>query len=141
VFTGSSMSMASVAASASSHVTVDAVAGTTYAIQVDGSTNDHREFTLQWAPPCNGRTATIVGAGTIEGTAGNDVIVGSDDGDEIEGLGGNDTSCARGGNELIEGGTGDDVVFAGGGSDTMIEDASANGADDLRGQGGNDTVD
>src|SRR5690349_2136619 len=48
-------------------------------------------------PPDAEQPATIVGAGTIVGTAGDDVIVGSDGVDTISGGGGNDIICGEGG--------------------------------------------
>ena len=54
-------------------------------------------------PTCLGRPATIAGAGAVTGTAGDDVILGSDAGDTID---------ARSGNDLICGLAGDDTPLA-----------------------------
>ena len=62
-------------------------------------------------PPGEEQPATIVGAGTIVGTSGDDVIVGSDGNDTINGGGGNDLICGEGGNDPIDGGNGDDVLI------------------------------
>jgi Ca2+-binding RTX toxin-like protein len=70
--------------------------------------------------------ATIVGAGTITGTPGNDVIFGSRGPDTIFGNGGNDVVCGRDGSDVIKAGTdlganlisgdlGDDVIVGSGG--------------------------
>ena len=47
-------------------------------------------------PPEEEQPATIVGAGTIVGTSGDDVIVGSDGNDTIDGGGGDDIICGEG---------------------------------------------
>lgn len=92
------------------------------------------------AASCDGRTATVVGSGAINGTAGNDVIVGSGGKDTINGRGGNDRICGLAGADTITDGPGDDHVLAGGGADTFLQGASANGADVLEGNAGADTV-
>ena len=54
------------------------------------------------APTCFGKKATIVakaGAERIEGTAGDDVIVGSDRGQWISGGDGDDRICGKGGDD------------------------------------------
>ena len=66
--------------------------------------------------------------GTLRGTAGRDVIVGTDGADEIYGRGGDDIICGRGGNDDIEGGPGSDWIHGGA------------GADDIDGNGGNDRI-
>ncbi|HET7488473.1 MAG TPA: calcium-binding protein [Acidimicrobiales bacterium] len=81
-------------------------------------------------PLCNGKAATKWGAGTLTGTAGDDVIVGSAGNDSIDGAGGNDTICAGGGNDSVKGGDG---------NDTFVEADDA-GADVLDGGNGTDTV-
>ena len=55
--------------------------------------------------------ATIVGAGTIFGTEGDDVIVGSAGNDVVFAGGGNDIVCGEGGNDILDGGTGNDVLI------------------------------
>lgn len=96
------------------------------------------------APPtCDGQTATIyVQGGTIvggpdngdpytgdlEGTNSDDVIVGTNNDDEIDGDNGNDIICGRGGEDEIDGDRGNDRVFGEG------------GADELDGSSGNDTL-
>jgi hypothetical protein len=91
-------------------------------------------------PGCADLTATIQGSGVINGTEGDDVIVGSNGNDTINGLGGNDTICALGGNDTITDGDGDDIAIGGAGKDTFVQGAAANGADELRGDAGSDTV-
>ena len=118
-------------------------------------------------PPGEELPATIVGAGRIVGTSGDDVIVGSDGVDTITGLGGNDVICGEGGNDVIDGGSGTDVLIGdsvelppfmpsdgtnddhliggsgsdrlfGLGGDDLLEGGS--GDDELIGFGGNDTI-
>lgn|GEM_PF-482476 len=86
---------------------------------------------------CLGRPATIVGHGSIRGTAHADVIVGSGGDDHIFGGGGNDRICAGGGDDTIEGGTGSDRIDAGGGEDEVI---GGNGSDLVLAGSGPDTV-
>jgi Ca2+-binding RTX toxin-like protein len=83
------------------------------------------------APPqCSGIALQdiIIGAGTINGTAGNDLILGSTGADTIVGNGGTDCILAGGGNDRITGNTrksGANLVQAGdycdggGGTDTV----------------------
>jgi Ca2+-binding RTX toxin-like protein len=62
-------------------------------------------------PLCSGHFGTIYGAGTINGTPKNDVIIGSGGDDIINGGGGDDIICGEGGADIIDGGTGDDILF------------------------------
>jgi Ca2+-binding RTX toxin-like protein len=98
-------------------------------------------------------TVTVTGItdGTINGTEGNDILVGTpnddsifarggddsvfglDGNDRIRGGDGNDSLNGEGGNDLVEGGNDDDVVSGGDGFDTLNGDA---GSDSL--SGGND---
>jgi len=66
---------------------------------------------------CFGMAPTITGSGEIDGTPGDDVIVGSAGDDKIDGGGGGDVICGLGGNDdivagveasLIDGGLGID---------------------------------
>ena len=123
------------------------------------------------ATSCFGRTATIVGTNGpdegLDGTDGNDVIVGLDGGDEIDGRGGNDYICGNSGSDAISGGLGadrihgnrdpdsfrgdpgGDVVFGGFGDDHFGEDPSSSddeytggaGDDFFLGEGGDDLYD
>lgn len=100
------------------------------------------------APAAASRTQPLVTcfgiAATIIGTAGDDVLIGSDGpdvihgnggDDRIVGAGGDDLICALGGDDRIYGGSGDDVVWAGRGSDKV---RGGPGHDELRGQWGDD---
>ena len=69
-----------------------------------------------------------------EPTPGNDVLIGTSDGDEIDGGDGNDTMYGIGGNDVLQGGAGDDVLLAGAGDDTLI---GGTGNDILNGGTGN----
>lgn len=89
------------------------------------------------AKTCLGRPATIVGHGTIHGTAHADVIVGSAGEDHIFGGGGNDRICAAAGDDTIEAGTGSDRIEAGAGDDEVI---GGNGSDFVLAGPGTDTV-
>ena len=87
---------------------------------------------------CFGKTATIQGAGTLTGTAGNDVIVGSAGDDTIDGQGGNDLICGLEGKDFISGGLGNDQIDAGPGEDDVIGDVFAATGDAVG--GGNDQL-
>ena len=99
------------------------------------------------APLCDGKPATIVGKGKIEGTLHPDVIVGSEGNDTIDAFDSNDSICALGGNDTINAGRNDDHVDAGEGKDTVIGGdgndsvSGGSGSDAIKGQGGNDQVD
>jgi len=98
------------------------------------------------APMCLGLEATIVGAGVIKGTAGDDVIVGSGGNDTIKGLAGHDRICGGGGNDTIVGGMGRDQVQGGPGNDTIIGGPGRDilkggiGADIIKGNASNDKL-
>lgn len=127
-------------------------------------TSDHDPVILglNLLPQCNGKNATvyvkdgiIVGGlhdgqhynGSLVGTSGDDVIVGSESHDTIFALSGNDTVCARGasdaifggsGNDTLLGGAGNDVIFGGSGNDVIN---AGDGNDAAFGESGNDTID
>jgi uncharacterized repeat protein (TIGR01451 family) len=94
-------------------------------------------------------------APTIVGTAGDDVITGSDRADVIVTFSGNDQVFALGGKDLVCTGAGFDVVIAGFGGDIVIGGFDADrlvgnaggdllkgkaGSDRLRGKSGNDVL-
>ncbi len=88
-------------------------------------------------PPCHGQTPTVAGQGSIAGTPGPDVILGSAGDDVIDGGGGDDTICGLGGDDIIGAGAGADTVLGGPGNDTIT---AATGQDDLRGGAGDDVM-
>jgi hypothetical protein len=106
-------------------------------------------------PNCLGMPATRVGAGLLNGTRRDDVLVGTGTANTINGRGGNDRICTRGGADRAAGGPGDDQihlggakdlgnggpgndrVLGGGGDDRLIGEA---GADVLFGQTGDDVL-
>jgi Ca2+-binding RTX toxin-like protein len=90
---------------------------------------------------CNGVAATIVGAGAISGTPGNDVIVGSSGDDVIDAGAGNDTICAGDGNDQVSDGLGKDKVFLEGGDDALVAGAVQDRGDVVHGGDGSDTAD
>lgn len=90
---------------------------------------------------CLGQPATIVAASDavrIDGTSGNDVIVGNDLDNLIVGAGGNDLICGGGGNDDLRGGSGDDMLSGGPGDDIL---RGGSGMDVLNGDDGRDTID
>ncbi|MEQ1612023.1 MAG: cadherin-like domain-containing protein, partial [Hyphomicrobiaceae bacterium] len=92
---------------------------------------------------------TIVGTplwDVIDARGGHDIVIGLDGDDVIHGGSGNDRIVAGDGNDVVDAGDGDDVVFAGGGND-VVSGGKGNdilfgeaGDDILRGQDGDDTI-
>ena len=107
----------------------------------DGNTGGHavREGTLNCTvlPTCDGLQATVVGTGTIDGTAGDDVIVGSPGPDTIVAGGRDDTVCSLAGADTLDGGADDDALFGDVGADTLT---GGDGVDEVRGGAGTDTL-
>jgi Ca2+-binding RTX toxin-like protein len=98
-------------------------------------------------PKCFGQPATIADhVGVINGTPGNDVIVGDNGVNEISGRGGHDRICGLGGNDLVFGDEGNDRISGGNGDDSLGGSADNDlvfgnqGADFLRGHDGDDTL-
>jgi Ca2+-binding RTX toxin-like protein len=94
---------------------------------------------------CNGTPASSTdldasgqyGPALIDGTRGDDVIIGSDGDDTIDAGLGNDTVCGAAGDDSITGGDGNDAIRGDTGDDDL--DGGA-GQDTVVGDGGNDTV-
>lgn len=78
-----------------------------------------------------------VNRSSIEGTQGDDVIVGTSCGDDINGGAGDDNIDSRGGDDVILGGDGDDHIVAGEGDDTVF---AGRGNDIVFGGAGNDRI-
>jgi len=85
----------------------------------------------------------------VDGTDGNDFIVGSAAPDQIDGKGGDDLICGKGGDDYLSGGAGSDRVKGGGGNDYIVGDAqltgsvtsrSSNAVDSGAGGPGNDVL-
>jgi Ca2+-binding RTX toxin-like protein len=66
--------------------------------------------------------------GTLRGTNGNDVIMGTNGSDRIRGRDGNDTICSKGGSDRVRGDDGNDWIDGG------------DSSDDIQGNDGNDTI-
>jgi Ca2+-binding RTX toxin-like protein len=73
----------------------------------------------------------------INGTNGNDRIIGTAQADTINGLGGSDRIIARTGGDTVNGGIGNDGLSGNGGSDTINGEA---GRDLVQGDSGNDRL-
>jgi Ca2+-binding RTX toxin-like protein len=95
----------------------------------------------------------IVGAGQIDGTNGNDLIIGSAGADQIDGSNGDDLICGRGGADFVSGRNGNDRLLGdvcdgceaipGAGPNGMPGNDSVegrNGDDTLWGDEGNDNL-
>ena len=81
-------------------------------------------------PECAGLnlTAIVTGSGTFQGTAANELILGSANADNIRGRGGDD--CILGGRrgDTLRGNQGNDVILGGRGRDTIN---GGNGTNDI----------
>ncbi len=89
-------------------------------------------------PTCFGKKATIVGSGLINGTSGDDVIVGSAVADVINAGDGNDRVCGLEGNDSLRGELGDDRADGGPGNDRILGHVGTLEGD-LTADGGNDS--
>ena len=63
--------------------------------------------------------AATVGAATITGTAGNDMLRGGPKADKLNGKGGNDKLYSGAGNDVLIGGAGNDLLVGGPGADKL----------------------
>jgi hypothetical protein len=86
---------------------------------------------------CGGKTPTLTGSGSIQGTNKADVILGSGGNDVITGANGDDVICAGGGDDKIAGGNGNDTTFGEAGADQFLGD---NGDDVAHGGDGDDVL-
>ena len=75
--------------------------------------------------------------GDISGGNGDDILDGTEDGEEIFGNGGNDIIDGNGGDDTIDGGSGEDRIKGGKGNDTIF---GGDDNDDLFGNDGNDLI-
>jgi Ca2+-binding RTX toxin-like protein len=66
-------------------------------------------------------TQVISGSGTLTGTAGNDLIIGSSGADTIDGLGGNDCILGGSGDDSLTGNEGNDVCLGSPGNDIFTD--------------------
>ena len=85
----------------------------------------------------DGTELTVVGAGVVVPTQGNDKLNGTSGNDMIKGLGGNDTIKGLAGNDKLYGGNGNDKIYGGAGNDTLYGDT---GDDKVYGDAGNDAL-
>jgi hypothetical protein len=81
------------------------------------------------------------GDDNLSGGSGPDRMLGRAGNDQLSGNSGNDNIQGGDGNDLLDGGTGNDFESGGNGDDTLREGSAPNGADNLFGDSGNDTVD
>jgi hypothetical protein len=95
---------------------------------------------LTGTAPAASRTAPALGgdpACTIEGTGGDDELIGTSGDDVICGFDGHDTIEGRGGDDILIGGPGDDLLAGNAGNDELYGHA---GKDTLLGGPGNDLL-
>lgn len=104
----------------------------TYALVIDGEGgNDIIDASAYTGTPAGGRT-------TFYGGPGNDRITGTELSNRIYGEEGDDTLYGLGGLDRLYGGPGNDTMFGGAGNDEFWADATADGADVMRGGLGDD---
>jgi extracellular elastinolytic metalloproteinase len=77
----------------------------------------------------------------LHGGLGNDTLLGSDAADKLFGETGDDHMDGDDGADLLYGGPGNDLMKGDYGDDVFKEEAAANGADEMQGRQGDDTVD
>lgn len=65
-------------------------------------------------------TNIVRGAGSLTGTSGNDLIIGSTGADTIDGLGGDDCILGGGGDDSLDGNDGSDVCLGGYGANNYF---------------------
>lgn len=119
-----------------------------YAFPTDGGSgtfSEIEEFTLtDQDDDFDGVAAT--GGNTVDGGAGDDVLVGSSGSDSFTGGTGDDTLNANAGDDALDGGTGNDVIFGDEGEDVITGGADNDSLyggqdnDDLYGGDGDDIV-
>jgi len=86
---------------------------------------------------CLGMVVTVdLGAGELP-TAGNDVILGTDDADVIAAGEGDDVICAGAGDDQVWGQAGDDLIYGGDGDDRL---RGGDGNDNVHGEAGQDNL-
>lgn len=88
------------------------------------------------ASRCLGQALTKP-AGTLTGTSGDDVLLGTSAGETMNGLGGDDIICGGGGDDRLNGGPGFDNLVGGDGDDSLY---GQGGCDHLKGGTGNDLL-
>lgn len=82
-------------------------------------------------------TISIDLVAALDGTGGNDILIGTPNFDLINGLGGNDVLQGRGGDDILSGGNGNDTIGGQDGADSLV---GGNGSDILAGGDDSDTV-
>jgi Ca2+-binding RTX toxin-like protein len=106
-------------------ILVSALAAFAAGMSIDPSTIDKISIPVSGddlkPPACTMNLTNIVrGTGTITGTEGNDLILGSSSVDTIDGLGGDDCILGDNNDDLITGGDGIDVCIGGPGDDIFV---------------------
>ena len=132
--------------------------GATDVVVALGQTVDLGEVSLDAVKTCGGSAPTLWGSfapDRINGSDGDDVILGLGGADKLNGHAGNDLICGGGGRDSIDGGTGDDrlygesgpdAIYGGEGMDTYFGGPDDDyffpglGDDDLKGGAGSDGV-
>lgn len=91
-------------------------------------------------------TLTVTSGVPLQGTDGDDVILGTNGDDVINAGAGNDVVCALDGIDYVNGGAGNDRLFGGDGKDTILGGKGAdqivpgNGRDRVKAGSGGDTI-
>ncbi len=110
-----------------------------FRLGVDGVFTDNPDIAVAVRnalfPECT--IAGTAGDDVLRGTEARDVICAGEGDDEVSGRGGNDVVFAGDGDDTVRGGDGNDTVWAGGGDDRVLGDR---GADELLGGEGDDLL-
>lgn len=100
-------------------------------------TAEHINLSLLQGTEGDDNIVGYVGDDVINGQEGNDVIEGQDGHDTITGGSGNDTLKGESGNDILEGGLGNDTVDGGNGNDVIT---GGKGDDVIKGGNGTNTI-
>jgi Ca2+-binding RTX toxin-like protein len=118
--------------------------------QNDRATSRTSRTVQLFGEDANDRLAGGSGRDTLDGGSGDDSLTGGSARDRLRGGSGNDQLFGNSGNDslsgadgtdLLDGGSGNDGESGGNGDDTLRQGNAPNGADNLSGDSGNDTVD
>ncbi|MEG5067133.1 S8 family serine peptidase, partial [Microcoleus sp. B3-A4] len=116
-------------------INLNATAGTTYKIAVDGFSSGTGEIQLNIAEDIDGPIIGTPGPDNLTGTPNPDTIYGLADNDTLNGLASNDTLDGGDGDDRLDGGLGADQLKGGLGNDIYAVDNAGDVVTELAAQG------